>query len=293
VNTDPSPFQPDSKGSGKALFSGSSSLFRFTIAAGLVVAISLPLIRWLDRPERIQCDAYVKAPEGISLIAHAGGGLQQGDYSNSKEALDQSLSHGFELFELDFNRTSDGALAIGHDWTDQYRYWNRLGWGDWLTSFFFAPSARSYEAATPGFGLTRLSLDTLLDWLRANPGRIVTDFKSGNIDGLAWIASRAGPLQHRFVPQIYSLSEYQAVRELGYDDVIFTSYRLPPTVELFSQIDQLDLFAITVPAAAVADAARVISKHRLFTHTINSPVTLPAAGYYTDCLIPAKSPDGI
>lgn len=226
----------------------------------------------------------------MALVAHAGGGLQQGDYSNSREALDQSLANGFKLFELDFIWTSDGELAIGHDWTEEYRYWNRLGWGDWLASFYVdAPSSQRFAASTPDFGFTRLSPDTLLDWLRTNPGQIVTDFKTNNLEGLALIASQAPDLQHRFIPQIYALPEYHAVRELGYEEIIFTTYRLPPTAALFSQIDTLDVFAVTVPADAVTDTARLIANNRIFTHTINAPGTLPAAGYYTDCLVPAVS----
>ncbi|WP_417425213.1 hypothetical protein [Hoeflea sp.] len=286
------PPRSDSHEPRKSLVSRASSLLTFLIVAGLAIVMSIPAIELMNRRERSHCTAYVKAPEGITLIAHAGGGLKQGDYSNSEEALDQSLAYGFRLFELDFNWTDDGNLAIGHDWKGEYRYWNNLGWANWIASFYTAPSSRRYEASTPRFGLTRLSLEALIYWLRNNPGRIVTDFKTGNLEGLALIASHAKELQHRFVPQIYAMSEYSAARELGYDDIILTTYRLSPGAEIFRQIDALDLFAVTVPAAVVADAAGIISNNRIFTHTINAPVTLPAVGYYTDCLIPAETPDG-
>lgn len=250
------------------------------------------MINLLDGRDRNHCTAYIEAPAGMTLIAHAGGGLEQGDYSNSKDALDQAVLNGFELFELDFNWTSDGALAIGHDWKAEYRYWNRLTWGGWLASFYSAPSSRSFEATTPKFGLTRLTPDRLIDWLRTNPGRIVTDFKTGNIEGLALIAERAGTLQHRFVPQIYAMSEYSAVRDLGFEDIIFTTYRLSPTADMFRQIDALDLFAVTVPRNVVAEAAKTLSNNPTFTHTVNTPVLLPATGYYTDCLIPADPRNG-
>lgn len=293
MNTEPDPSRSDSKTTRKSLIFISISLLKLIVTTGLAVIVSIPVIELLNSRERSQCTAYIKAPEGITLIAHAGGGLKQGDYSNSQEALDQSLANGFRLFELDFNWTSDGELAIGHDWKAEYRYWNRLGWNDWLASFYYTPSSRNFGASTPSFGLTRLSLDSLIDWLRTNPGRIVTDFKTGNIEGLALIASRAGALQHRFVPQIYAMSEYGTVREMGYEEIILTTYRLSPTAELFRQIDGLDLLAVTVPEGVVADAARSISNNRIFTHTINAPVTLPAAGYYTDCLIPAESQNGV
>lgn len=290
MTTKPGLHQPASRGPTGAAVSRRSSLFRLMATAGLALTVSVALIELLNSRPRVHCTAYAEAPAEISLIAHAGGGLEQGDYSNSRQALDLSLAHGLELFELDFIWTSDSELAIGHDWQREYRYWNRLGWSGWLASFFMdAPSSREFETSTPKFGLTRMSLDTLLDWLRANPGRIVTDFKTGNLEGLALIASQAGDLRHRFVPQIYEMSEYQAVRDLGYDEIIFTTYRLPPSAELFNRIDTLDLFAVTVPASVATDAAQTVSNNRVFTHTINSEVNLPVAGYYTDCLIPPGS----
>lgn len=286
------PSRPDNETTPKSLVSRSTALLSFAVVAGLSIVIAIPLIERRDSRDRNHCTTYVEAPAGVTLIAHAGGGLKQGDYSNSKDALDQAALHGFELFELDFNWTSDGALAIGHDWKAEYRYWNHLTWIDWLASFYSAPSLRSFEASTPNFGLTRLTLDTLMDWIHANPGRIVTDFKTGNIEGLALIAGRAGEMQHRFVPQIYAMSEYSAVRDLGFEDIILTTYRLSPTTDLFRHVDALDLFAVTVPETVVADVAKVVSNNPIFTHTINAPVTLPAAGYYTDCLIPADLRNG-
>lgn len=287
MNAEPGPFEPETSAARKPLFSGSTTGRKLKIALGFAVVISLAATQISGSRAEVQCTAFVQAPAGLTLIAHAGGGLVQGDYSNTRDALDQSLAHGFELFELDFNWTSDGDLAIGRDWNVEYRHWNRLGWIDWLASFFAAPSTKAYEASTPKFGLTRLSLDSLLAWLRNHPGQIVTDFKSGNLEGLGLIASKAQDLQHRFIPQIYTLPEYNAVRDLGYEKVIFTTYRLSPSADVLKQIDALDLFAITVPGRDVVEAAKIISNNRILTHTINAPVTLPASGYYTDCLIPA------
>lgn len=275
-----------------SLTSGSASLLKFTVTVGLVIIVSIPVIALLDSRERNHCTAYADAPAGITLIAHAGGGLPQGDYSNSKEALDQAVGNGIRLFELDFSWTSDGALAIGHDWKAEYRYWNHLGWSAWLKSFYSAPSSRSFAASTPSFGLTRLTPNSLIDWLQTNPGRIVTDFKADNLAGLALIASRAGSLQHRFIPQIYDMTEYDAVRKMGYEDIILTTYRLSPDTDMLRQIDALELYAVTVPKDFVSEASEVVSDNRIFTHTLNTPVTLPAAGYYTDCLVPAQTPNG-
>ncbi len=62
----------------------------------------------------------LKAKESIDLldrnyyIAHAGGGIDGYTYTNSKEALLQSLDRGYKFIELDFSMTSDGQLVCAH-----------------------------------------------------------------------------------------------------------------------------------------------------------------------------------
>lgn len=50
------------------------------------------------------------------FIAHAGGELNKTKYTNAKEALDNSYQLGFRLFELDIEKTKDGAFVATHDW---------------------------------------------------------------------------------------------------------------------------------------------------------------------------------
>lgn len=50
------------------------------------------------------------------FIAHAGGELDKITYTNSKEALDTSYKLGFRFFELDIEKTKDGAFVATHDW---------------------------------------------------------------------------------------------------------------------------------------------------------------------------------
>jgi hypothetical protein len=68
-------------------------------------------------------DSHFGSP--YSIIAHAGGGwfntkanpqLTMARYTNSIEAVQQSISDGKHLIELDLLTTSDGELIAGHDW---------------------------------------------------------------------------------------------------------------------------------------------------------------------------------
>lgn len=51
-----------------------------------------------------------------SYIAHAGGGIEGNTYTNSKEALLQSINNHFKLIEIDLLVTSDKKILGYHDW---------------------------------------------------------------------------------------------------------------------------------------------------------------------------------
>ncbi len=50
------------------------------------------------------------------FIAHAGGGIMDINYTNSKESVIQSISDGFRFIELDLLETSDNSIVAAHDW---------------------------------------------------------------------------------------------------------------------------------------------------------------------------------
>lgn len=159
--------------------------------------------------------------------------------------MNLAVEHGFELIELDF-LVSDGALVVGHD-----------------------------EGR-----ISEVTLASLKDWLDAHPGvSIVTDIKSGN-QYLPTLREQLGTDQ--VIPQIYSPSQYTAVRSLGFERIIFTSYRMGRD-DWQSEANALDLFAVTIPADRLNLANGV--NHPVYLHTVNEPVE--GFGLYTQCLVPA------
>lgn len=52
------------------------------------------------------------------FIAHAGGGINEYTYTDSKEAVLNSIANGFTLIELDLNLSSDDAVVAVHDWAE-------------------------------------------------------------------------------------------------------------------------------------------------------------------------------
>ena len=55
------------------------------------------------------------------MIAHAGGGINGINYSNSIEALNHNYAKGFRYFEMDFSWTSDNKLVCLHDWKKRFK----------------------------------------------------------------------------------------------------------------------------------------------------------------------------
>jgi hypothetical protein len=215
----------------------------------LVAAIGVIAYFLVDQPAEVErCERY--EPVDQPLIAHAGGGLPNAIYTNRLEAMELAAKHGFKLIEVDFWRTDKG-IALGHD-----------------------PKA-----------LSPTSFAQLLDFLRRNPEiSIVTDFKTDNVHGLRRIAELSGPMQSRFVPQIYDLSEYRPVMAMGFAQPILTAYRKLNITWIF-EANKVPLRAVTMPYNQRFLAG--LSDHPVYLNTVNEP--MPGYGLYTDCLIPARS----
>lgn len=186
----------------RQILRGRSSLFRipksgrrrrtvFIAVLSLIVIADAAAVWVLYYPALPSgCPKYT--PVDVPLVAHAGGGLPDRTYTNSLDAAKMARSHGFRWIEIDFIETPQG-LRLGH-------------------------AARKISAT---------SVDDLLGWLATEPDvRIVTDFKTDNVRGLALLKAKAGRLQRQFIPQIYSPDEYSQVVGMGYPTPIFSVYRM-------------------------------------------------------------------
>lgn len=69
--------------------------------------ISPPILPSDTDPE-ISCEIF---------IAHAGGVISKNTYTNSKEAVLNSLQNGFKYIELDLLVTKDNHIIAAHDWS--------------------------------------------------------------------------------------------------------------------------------------------------------------------------------
>ena len=196
---------------------------------------------------------------GLTLIAHAGGGLETGTYSNSLEALTHSVESGFKLIEIDILPTQNGDLVLMHDWSERhYKYFSKLPLSRSLSALVFprpAKTAKAFKSRVMNYGLTQMDLSDLINWMQKNDDvYIVTDIKQNNLENLQMLHGLAGPLSKRIIPQIYQLSSYKSVREMGYENVIYTNYKSHISGDdLISFMTDNSLYALTVPVETVTD----------------------------------------
>jgi len=195
------------------------------------------------------------------------------------------------LVELDFNFTSDGELVCIHDWSPEYvegiEHGVALSYDEFMSSEIY-------------WNFTPLDLTCVASFLREHPEiYIVTDIKTDNVMGVREIAETCPDLKDRFIIQIYSAAEYDAVRELGFDNVIYTLYMLPwhekvDTDALVKFESSHPLVGFTFPAE-LCDIEGFLegileSGVPLYVHTINdadeakSYIERGITGVYTDYL---------
>jgi hypothetical protein len=231
---------------------------------------------------------FDKPVKMIPRVAHAGGGLNGMTYTNSLEALNHN-SGKFQLFEIDFSFTADGEIVCIHDWGVS----SKITFG---MEFDAAPTYDEFNIlVAKNNKYTNCNLDTLVQWLRKNPGkRVVTDVKNNNLQALKIIVSKYPGLRDSVIPQIYHAREYVEVKKLGFKDVILTLYRwdaIMPYIILRTFF--MDLFAVTIPVER-AYYARYFRKLGIptYVHTINSTEGLDimrvygVTEIYTDWLMP-------
>jgi glycerophosphoryl diester phosphodiesterase len=230
----------------------------------------------------------MNSKESITLprVAHAGGGFKGITYTDSLDALNANLND-YEVFELDFNFTSDGHLVCIHDWGESAE--RTFG-----KRFDVAPSLLQFEQlVSHNEKFKNCTFEQVGVWLSANPRKfVVTDVKDDNLRALAYMLKSYPDAKTRVIPQIYLPGEYSKVKNLGYERVILTIYRWNPSaIRLLITSQYLDLYAITMPIDRIW-LAKLLQELKVpvYIHTINNKETyniLKANGVvniYTDWL---------
>lgn len=209
--------------------------------------------------------------DAVPRVAHAGGGVNERRYTNSLEAIEHTLSRGIEWIEVDFNWTSDGELVCIHDWGDTFRGFFRRKVSGPVTLAEFEE----------GKNTRRFTLLTLADLARVMEEHpkltVVTDVKENNLTALKIFADELPESERRVVPQVYQPGEYELVKALGYEKMIWTLYDYSKQRDIDRVLQEVltrDFYAVCMPRhlAKAGHALRLggfgVST---YVHTINDP----------------------
>ena len=146
------------------------------------------------------------------------------DYTNSREALEQTLSKGAHFVEIDFAFTSDKKLVCIHNWKKDFV----------KADGTMVESAATWEEFTKGSILgffSTMTLEDLVQILQDHPDvYIVMDVKAAEmLRGYRYMAKflsgKYPEMLPRMIPQFYHASQYEYLYGCGYRTMIFSLYR--------------------------------------------------------------------
>ena len=193
---------------------------------------------------------------------HACGSYEGQAYTNSVEALDNTLKHSVKAIEVDLNYTSDGYLIGAHYCSGRLAYLQNV------------------------YDFTVLTADVLLKKLNENEGiYLIVDSKCANINrvyrDLVKICTDNGydSMLDRIVPQLYSEEDYKTISSVyDFKEYIFTLYRITgKNSYVYKDIAKFckknGIKTVTISKGCVKKSVCNIFKKqgiKVYTHTVNS-----------------------
>ena len=217
--------------------------------------------------------------ETTPLIYHGGGGLSGYNYTNSKEALEETLAEGHRYVEMDFLYTADHELACAHYWSSLY---------DDAT----VPTLEEFKEHKIFGKFTTLTAKDLIAYMAEYKDLyIIIDTKEENysevIEDLVKLSSFDTSITDRFVIQLYEDGNF-----------LFTTYKYGTEFEnkLMNICYEENIAVIVIPYGMWE--ADTIAKFKekdfiIYEHTVNRPNQANASlekgvhSFYTDYLVEA------
>lgn len=223
-----------------------------------------------------------------AYIIHAGGRIQGLLGTNSLDALENAYKDGNRYIELDFSFTSDLKPVCIHDW-------NHLSYSGFDGT---RPTYSEFSQNTVYSMFSSLTLEDVAEYMTEHEDLyIITDVKDHNIYFSGILKREYPELCDRFIIQVYSEEQYAFVSKMGFDNIIFSLYRLEynkqmDTEYLVSFAKKNKLYGYTFNAV-LCDNEGYVEKLLeadipLFVHTVNDKeqqkkfFDMGITGIYTD-----------
>lgn len=256
---------------------------------------------WFNKPDfseavplSIQDDAWYQSD---TLIAHAMGGINESEYTNSKEALEQAIQNGYKVIEVDFSVTSDGRVVCTHDFSE----------------FSEIPDYDTFMLSKIKGQYTPISIEELVGCIAHHPDLfLMTDFKWDNSFGSSnhdvetimntitdIITSHQQPdLFEQIIIQVYSEDNYVYIaNNYPYTNYVYTlyNYAYPIYEDIAATCLKYQIPVVTMSKDRVTEEhMKVFDKWniKIFSHTVNDlneakqQFTYGVTGIYTDWILP-------
>lgn len=147
-------------------------------------------------------------------IAHALGSIDGHVYTNSREAMVNSIEKGYKFIEVDIDSTSDGILIASHDWELFNEITNHSELKDTMLSFEKFSKRKIYDKYTP------ITIQEVVETLMNHPDiSVMTD----KISDPSIIENKFSSIKDRVYVECFSEEDYFELKERGYH-VMFSTY---------------------------------------------------------------------
>lgn len=175
----------------------------------------------------------LSSPE--AYIAHAGGRIGEHQYTNSREALEDSVRRGYKYVELDLLVTRDGHIVAAHDWKTLAGMTGRRS----------AEVPLSLKEAVGGLLYGKyhvLSGEDIAGIMRENPHLVLVTDKIEDYAALA----RELPFRDRMIVEVFRRWDYLKCLWYGFTP----AFSLPWKLEDLEKVKGLDVLCYTTPGIA-------------------------------------------
>lgn len=257
---------------------------------------------WLNP---VDLDKYEPLSEGMAewlkedtLLAHAMGGIDESDYTNSLEAFEEAYENGFRVYEVDLVVTKDGEVICSHEYLDEN--------GEMMeyTSFMQEKIEGKY---------TPVDMTKLIDLMETYPDvYMMTDIKwdnsmgSSNEDVITLVSAlveearirETGDILDRMIIQIYNPKSYEIIQNIyPFKHYVYTLYHYASPIyeEILGFCLENKLPVVAMETSRISeDIVEYFNAWNIdvLVYTVNDEATANqlreygVKGIYTDWLVP-------
>ncbi len=231
--------------------------------------------------------------QDIELIAHAGGEIEGHIYTNSLEAIKQSIERGYKYIEIDLALTADSVLVAVHDWEEFNRITGNPHKKDTI------PSLEEFQQRIIHGKYTPLTAEQINQIFIDNETLYLVTDKISNPE----ILEQNFPnLKQRMVVEAFNYPEYNILCSQGYFRVLYSrlasDFRRGIEDHLllhFLHRGHKIKWIATHPGAfqyGILRAASIFTDFNFAIYTINNWNDIPQKDYgrtkmiYTDRIVP-------